>query len=70
MAILPRSVRHALRPVLAPALLAWERIESGVSYDPTSASILNDPYDTYDQLRARDPVHRMRLINGWVLTRY
>ena len=69
-AILPRSVRRALRPVLAPALLAWERMESGVSYNPTSASILNDPYATYDRLRARDPVHRMRLINGWVLTRY
>ena len=70
MAIVPRNVRRALRPVLAPALLAWERMESGVSYDPTSATILSDPYDTYDNLRAKDPVHRMRLINGWVLTRY
>ena len=70
MAIVPRNVRRALRPVLAPALLAWERIESGVSYNPTSATILSDPYDTYDKLRAKDPVHRMRLINGWVLTRY
>ena len=70
MAIVPRSVRRALRPVLAPALLAWERMESGVSYDPTSAKILSDPYDTYHRLRANDPVHRMRLINGWVLTRY
>ena len=70
MAIVPRTVRRALKPVLSPALLAWERIESGVSYDPTSSDILNDPYDTYDRLRAKDPVHRMRLINGWVLTRY
>jgi len=45
-------------------------MESGVSYDPTSVSILSDPYDTYDRLRTKDPVHRMRLINGWVLTRY
>ena len=70
MAIVPRTVRRALRPVLSPMLLAWERMESGVSYDPTSAAILSDPYDTYDRLRAKDPVHRMRLINGWVLTRY
>ena len=70
MAIVPRTVRRALSPVLSPALLAWERIESGVSYDPTSSEILNNPYDTYDRLRAKDPVHRMRLINGWVLTRY
>ena len=70
MATVPRSVRRVLKPVLAPALLAWERIESGVSYDPTSARNLSDPYDTYHRLRANDPVHRMRLINGWVLTRY
>ena len=70
MAIIPRTVRRALRPVLAPALLAWERMESGVSYDPTSAAILSDPYGTYDSLRAKDPIHRMRLINAWVLTRY
>ena len=55
---------------MSPALLAWERMESGVSYDPTSAGILSDPYNTYDRLRTLDPVHRMRLINGWVLTRY
>ena len=70
MAILPRKVRRALKPVLSPVMLAWERMESGVSYDPTSAAILSDPYDTYDRLRAKDPVHRIRLINAWVLTRY
>lgn len=70
MAIVPRAVKRALKPILSPALLTWERLESGVSYDPTSARILSDPYDTYDRLRTRDPVHRMRLINGWVLTRY
>jgi len=70
MVLVPRTLKRALRPVLSPALLAWERMESGVSYDPTSVSILSDPYDTYDRLRTKDPVHRMRLINGWVLTRY
>lgn len=70
MALVPRTLKRALRPVLSPALLAWESMESGVSYDPTSASILSDPYDTYERLRTKDPVHRMRLINGWVLTRY
>ena len=70
MATLPRSVRRALQPVLSPALLAWERMESGVSYDPTSAGILSNPYDTYHRLRDKDPIHRMRLIDGYVLTRY
>ena len=50
MAIVTRAVKRALKPILSPALLAWERMESGVSYDPTSASILSDPYDTYDRL--------------------
>ncbi len=70
MAIVPKFVKNALKPVVSPVLLAWERIESGVSYDPTSAKIRNNPYDTYDRLRAEDPIHRMRLINAWVLTRY
>ena len=70
MAKVPRAVRRALKPIMAPVLLAWERVESGVTYDPTSAHIRSDPYDTYDRLRAKDPVHRMRLLNAWVLTRY
>ncbi|MXY46708.1 MAG: cytochrome P450 [Chloroflexi bacterium] len=70
MATLSRSIRRALQPVLSPALLTWERVESGVSYDPTSARVRDNPYDTYDRLRDKDPIHRMRLINGYVLTRY
>lgn len=70
MAALAGTVRRALLPVVSSALLAWERVESGVSYDPTSASIRDDPYDAYDRLRDKDPIHRMRLIDGFVLTRY
>ncbi len=65
-----KAVRNALKPVMTPILLTWEHMESGVSYNPTSAKIRNNPYDTYDRLRAKDPIHRMRLINSWVLTRY
>ena len=66
----PKAVRRALRPAVMRALLAWERLESGVSYNPTSKKIKADPYDTYERIRARDPVHRLRLLNAWVLTRY
>ena len=52
------------------ALLVRERLESGVSYHPGSAEILGDPYPKYAQMRQRDPVHRMRLLDGWALTRY
>ena len=70
MVTVSRVVKNAIRPAAIRALTTWERVESGVSYDPTSARIRNNPYDTYDRMRERDPVHRMRLINAWVLTRY
>ena len=52
------------------ALLAWERAESGVSYNPVSRKIRTYPYDRYDEIRSKDPVHRLRMIDAWVLTRY
>ena len=70
MPLLPRPVQKMVQPVAVPLLLAWERIESGVSYNPTSKKVINYPYDKYDQIRRKDPVHRLRLINGWVLTDY
>ena len=63
-------VLNALKPVAKRVLLAWERLESGVSYDLTSSAFIEDPYRTYEQLRRKDPVHRMRLIEAWALTRY
>ncbi len=70
MSIVPGIVKNALKPAVVGALLTWERMESGVSYDPTSDSIRNYPYDTYDRMREKDPVHRMRMLDAWVLTRY
>ena len=70
MPIVPRIVKNALKPAVVGALLTWERMESGVSYNPTSDSVRNYPYDTYDRLREKDPVHRMRMLDAWVLTRY
>ena len=68
--VVSRAVKNALMPVAIRALTTWERMESGVSYDPTSARIRNDPYPTYDRMREKDPVHKMRLISAWALTRY
>ena len=45
-------------------------MESGVAYNPISDSVRNNPYEKYAELRSKDPIHRMRLINAWVLTRY
>ena len=63
-------VLNVVKPVAKRILLAWERLESGVSYDLTSSAFIKDPYRTYEQLRQKDPVHRMRLIEAWALTRY
>ena len=70
MSAFHRTLRKVIRPAVMRALLAWERIESGVNYDPTSPKIKANPYEKYRKLRALDPVHRIRLINGWVLTEY
>jgi len=59
-----------LRPVAKRVLLTREWFESGVVFDLTSKDVLANPYPTYQRLRERDPVHRMRLVNAWVLTRY
>ena len=67
---LAKLARKAVEPIAIKALLARERLESGVSYHPGSAEILADPYPKYAQMRQRDPVHRMRLLDGWALTRY
>ena len=60
----------AVKPVAIKALLARERLESGVVYNPLSPALRANPYPTYDQLRRKDPVHRMRLQDAWVLSNF
>ena len=67
---LSQRTRKAVEPLAIRALLAWERLESGVSYHPASAEVLAEPYQKYAQMRQKDPVHRMRLLDAWALTRY
>ncbi|MCY4072004.1 MAG: cytochrome P450 [Chloroflexi bacterium] len=70
MAGLSKTMLTAVKWVAKRILLAWERLESGVSLDLTSSAFIENPYRTYEQLRRKDPVHRMRLIEAWALTRY
>ena len=64
------AMREAIRSLAVGALLARERWESGVSYNPLSARMAQDPYPAYARLRARDPVHRSRLMQAWLFSRY
>ncbi len=66
----PRPVKEVVKQIAKNGLLTWERLESGVAFDLTSSQMLANPYPTYQKLRETDPVHRMRLVDGWVLTRY
>jgi len=50
--------------------LAVERLETGMVFNPIRASLRRDPYPFYQQMRERDPVHRSRAADGWMLTRY
>ncbi len=68
--IIPQTIQNIVQFVALHALLTWEQLESGVSYNMLSKEIKAYPYDMYEQIRIKDPVHRLRMINGWVLTRY
>ena len=59
-----------LQATIGRLLVAWERRESGVAYDLLSPQLKQNPYPIYRQLRSKDPVHRMRLVKAWALTRY
>ena len=61
---------EAIRSVVAGAALLAEPWESGVAYNPLSARTVQDPYPVYAALRARDPVHRSRVLKAWVFTRH
>ena len=64
------SFGEAMRSVGADAELLVERLQSGVSYNPLSSRTAQDPYPVYAALRARDPVHRSRLLKAWLFTRH
>lgn len=70
MVVLSEMVGNAVKPAAMKAMLTWERVESGVSYNPVSPATVQNPYPVYDLLREKDPIHRLRLANAWLLTRY
>ena len=63
----PEAVAGLLKPIVMQALLAHQRLESGIAYNPLSDEVARDPYAVYRRLRDGDPVHRMRLVDAWAL---
>lgn len=70
MKALLQPLRQLVEPLGFAAKLAWERLETGSAFNPISAQMRVDPYGFYERIRTRDPVHRTRIIDGWLLTRY
>lgn len=64
------TLRERAQRIAAQALFAHEWWKTRAAYNPLSRMSRVDPYPMYRRLRERDPVHRSRVIEGWVLTRY
>jgi cytochrome P450 len=63
-------VRSIIGRTVIGGLSTWERLESGVAYNIGTRAFMEDPHAVYRALRERDPVHRSRMLRGWVFTRY
>lgn len=67
---LPNWLQTSIERSAYRGLLFWERLESGVAFDLLDRRYRTDPYPLYHRLRERDPVHRSRVADGWVFSRY
>lgn len=63
-------IDETVRALELGAKLVAERIETGLVFNPTRAELRADPHPHYRMLRERDPIHRSRAADGWVLSRY
>ena len=70
MSAFVQSLHKLLEPPRFAARLAREHLESGCAFNPASRRMQADPYRFYERMRRKDPVHRTRIIDGWLLTRY
>ena len=52
------------------AKMALERVETGITFNPLRRELRVDPHPFYRRLREKDPFHRSRPADGWILTRY
>ena len=67
---LQERVRGIVQRSAASAIVGYERVRTGVTYNPFDKRLASNPYPIYERLRSRDPIHRTWLMNGWLLTRY
>ena len=63
-----RIVKRAIRYLVVRLQLARGWIESRATYNRLSARLYSDRYPIHRKLRRQSPVHRSRLLDGWVLS--
>ena len=64
------DLQWTMRALAAGAAALPERWRSGAAFNPIAARMRRNPYPAYARLRERSPVHRSRVLNAWVFTRY
>ena len=65
-----RSWRNAREATRLAGAVVYERLETGLVFNPMSGAAMQDPYPLYRKLREADPIHRSRAAHGWVLFRH
>jgi len=65
-----RLLKQTFRSTAMRMLLVREWLEAGATFNPVSPKLREDPYTVYRRLREKDPVHRSRLFDGWVLSKH
>jgi hypothetical protein len=64
------TLDSALEALRAVAWMAVERVETGIVFNPMRREMRANPHPYYRALREKDPFHRSRPADGWILSRY
>jgi hypothetical protein len=64
------TLDSALEALRAVGWMAVERVESGIVFNPMRREMRANPHPYYRTLREKDPFHRSRPADGWILSRY
>jgi hypothetical protein len=64
------TLDSALEALRAVGWMAVERVETGIVFNPMRREMRANPHPYYRALREKDPFHRSRPADGWILSRY
>jgi cytochrome P450 len=67
---LREKLDDAVQGIVGLARMGLERVETGIAFNFLDRELRVDPYPFYHELREKDPIHRCRNADGWILSRY